>query len=122
MSALPNLAPVFTSTSSDLISPDCRGLNFWKIDRALRDLLMLHLDETALQHFTPHFERLGELAGGRLDELALQADKHPPLLHHRDRFGKPGTLRLRILIFRLMPVFWRTRNEFVKAGKHTQQS
>jgi alkylation response protein AidB-like acyl-CoA dehydrogenase len=87
MSALPNLAPVFTSTSSDLIAPDCRGLNFWKIDRALRDLLMLHLDETALQHFTPHFERLGELVGGRLDELALQADKHPPLLHHRDRFG-----------------------------------
>jgi acyl-CoA dehydrogenase len=88
MSALQNLAPAVTATSSELIAPDCRGLNFWKIDRALRDLLTLYLDETALQHFTPHFERLGELAGGRLDELALQADKHTPILHHRDRFGR----------------------------------
>ncbi len=88
MSALRDLATAVAATGSDLIAPDCRGLNFWKIDRALRDLLMLHLDEAALRHFTPHFERLGELAGGRLDELALQADKHPPLLHHRDRFGR----------------------------------
>ena len=88
MSALRNLAPAVAATGSDLIAPDCRGLNFWKIDRALRDLLMLYLNERALRHFTPHFERLGELAGGRLDELALQADKHPPLLHHRDRFGR----------------------------------
>jgi acyl-CoA dehydrogenase len=88
MSALQNLVSAATPTSSDLVAPDCSGLNFWKIDQALRDLLMLHLGETALQHFTPHFERLGELAGGRLDELALQADKPPPLLHHRDRFGR----------------------------------
>ena len=87
MTALRNLAPVANASGSDVIAPDCRGLNFWQIDRALRDLLTLHLDETALRHFTPHFEHLGELAGGRLDELALQADKHPPLLHHRDRFG-----------------------------------
>jgi AidA-like protein len=88
MSALQNLAPAVTATSSELIAPDCSGLNFWKIDRALRDLLSLYLDETALQHFAPHFERLGELAGGRLDELALQADKRTPILHHRDRFGR----------------------------------
>lgn len=87
MSALRNAAAV-TPPSSDPIAPDCRGLNFWNIDRALRDLLMLHLDEAALRHFTPHFERLGGLAGGRLDELAMQADKHTPLLHHRDRFGR----------------------------------
>ena len=36
----------------------------------------------------PHFDRLGELAGGRLDELARIADKHPPVLHPRDRFGR----------------------------------
>ena len=36
----------------------------------------------------PHFERLGELAGGRLDELARIADQHPPVLHARDRFGR----------------------------------
>ncbi|HML07697.1 MAG TPA: acyl-CoA dehydrogenase family protein [Xanthobacteraceae bacterium] len=93
MSALRNLAPaaaapVVTATGSDLIAPDCRGLNFWHIDRAIRDLLTLYLDETALRHFTPHFERLGALAGGRLDELAQQADKRTPILHHRDRFGR----------------------------------
>lgn len=73
---------------SDLIAPDCRGLNFWSIDRSVRDLLALHLDKTALAHFTPHFERLGGVAGGRLDELALQADKRVPVLHFRDRFGR----------------------------------
>jgi acyl-CoA dehydrogenase len=97
MSALRNLAPaspavpaasVVTPAGSDLIAPDCRGLNFWTIDRAIRDLLTLYLDDTALRHFTPHFQRLGELAGGRLDELALQADKRTPILHHRDRFGR----------------------------------
>jgi acyl-CoA dehydrogenase len=88
MSALPNLAVAVTPADSDPIAPDCHGLNFWTIDRALRDLLTLHLDETALQHFTPHFERLGRLAGGWLDELALQADKRTPILHHRDRFGR----------------------------------
>ena len=36
----------------------------------------------------PHFDRLGELAGGRLDELARIADKHPPVLNARDRFGR----------------------------------
>jgi alkylation response protein AidB-like acyl-CoA dehydrogenase len=87
MSALRNLAAAVAASNSELIAPDCRGLNFWTIDRSLRDLLTLHLDEAALRHFTPHFERLGELAGGRLDDLALQADKHTPVLHHRDRFG-----------------------------------
>ena len=73
---------------SDLIAPDCRGLNFWSIDRSVRDLLSLHLDPEALAHFTPHFERLGGVAGARLDELALQADKRTPVLHFRDRFGR----------------------------------
>jgi acyl-CoA dehydrogenase len=70
------------------IAPDCRDLNFWTIDRALRDLLALYMDSKALAHFTPHFARLGEIAGGRLDELAMQADKRAPMLHSRDRFGR----------------------------------
>ena len=85
MTALPNLA----AAGSDLIAPDCRGLNFWTIDRGFRDLLALYLDAPALHHFAPHLERLGGLAGGRLDELAMQADKRTPVLHHRDRFGRP---------------------------------
>jgi alkylation response protein AidB-like acyl-CoA dehydrogenase len=82
MTALRNLAPTadVAPAGSDLIAPDCRGLNFWTIDRSLRDLLSLYLDPKALTHFAPHFERLGE--------LALQADKRTPILHHRDRFGR----------------------------------
>ena len=34
-------------------------------------------------HLEPHLRRLGELAGGRLDELAELADKHPPELRAR---------------------------------------
>jgi alkylation response protein AidB-like acyl-CoA dehydrogenase len=89
MSVLPrDFLPAAAPTGSDLVAPDCRGLNFWAIDRAMRDLLTLYMDEAALRHFTPYFERLGELAGGRLDELATQADKRTPILHHRDRFGR----------------------------------
>jgi hypothetical protein len=75
-------------SGSDLIAPDCRGLNFWTLDRSVRDLLALNLDARALAHFEPHFEKFGRVAGGRLDELAMQADKRVPVLHHRDRFGR----------------------------------
>ena len=73
---------------SDWIAPDCRGLNFYRIDRAFQDLLALHLAPEVLAHFTPHFDRMGELAGNRLDELAATADKHGPVLHARDRYGR----------------------------------
>ena len=36
----------------------------------------------------PHFDRLGRLSGGRLDQLARVADKNPPVLQARDRFGR----------------------------------
>jgi acyl-CoA dehydrogenase len=70
------------------IAPDCSGLNFYEIDRSLRDLLELYMDERLRAHLTPHLHELGELAGGRLNQLADLADKHPPVLHHRDRFGR----------------------------------
>jgi alkylation response protein AidB-like acyl-CoA dehydrogenase len=74
--------------SSDRIAPDCRGLNFYAIDPALKQLLALYLPAPLRTHLTPHFTRLGALAGGRLDELAAIADKHPPVLHPRDRYGR----------------------------------
>jgi acyl-CoA dehydrogenase len=70
------------------IAPDCAGQNFYAIDRGLRDLLRLYLAPDDFQRLEPHFDRLGALAGGRLDELARAADKHPPVLHARDRFGR----------------------------------
>jgi len=70
------------------ISPDCRGTNFWRTDPSLRALLGLYLDGPTLAHLEPHYDAFGEVAGGRLDELAEAADKNPPVLHARDRFGR----------------------------------
>ena len=70
------------------IPGDCRGLNFFRIDDGLRQLLPHYLDAAPLAHFEPHFDRLGDLAGGAIDELAAIADKNPPVLHARDRLGR----------------------------------
>lgn len=70
------------------IAPDCRGQNFYRVDSAFRDLLSLYMDEDWRARIEPHFDRMGEIAGGRLDELADVADKHGPVLHPRDRFGR----------------------------------
>jgi alkylation response protein AidB-like acyl-CoA dehydrogenase len=70
------------------VAPDCAGQNFYTIDRALRALLPLYLTPADFLHLAPHFDRLGALAGGRLDDLARIADQHPPVLHARDRFGR----------------------------------
>ncbi len=77
-----------TRTGSDWIAPDCAGMDFYAADRSLRDLLGIYLPEDVRSHFTPHFQRMGQLAGGRLDELARVADRHGPVLHARDRYGR----------------------------------
>lgn len=70
------------------IAADAHGQNFHSIDRQFQDLMRLYMEPGLLHQMTPHFERLGGLAGGRLDELAMIADKHPPVLQPRDRFGR----------------------------------
>jgi acyl-CoA dehydrogenase len=70
------------------LAPDCAGLNFYALDRGLRDLLPLYLGDQDFRALEPHFDRLGALAGGRLDQLARIADKHPPALNPRDRCGR----------------------------------
>jgi alkylation response protein AidB-like acyl-CoA dehydrogenase len=70
------------------IAPDIHGQNFWAIDRQFQDLLSLYMEPALLGQMTPHFDRLGALAGNRLDELAQIADKHPPVLNPRDKFGR----------------------------------
>ena len=69
------------------IAPDTTGLNFFRADQSLSDLLEMHLPAPLLAHIRPHLDRLGALAGDRLDACARLADRHPPVLHHRDRFG-----------------------------------
>ena len=81
MNAMPPLAP------APLIPLDCAGLDFFAIDRSLRDLLAIYLPPRWHDALTPHFARLGQIAGGRLDALARIADRHGPVLHPRDRYG-----------------------------------
>ena len=75
-------------TKANLIAPDTTGLNFYRADPVLADLLRLYLPEALFDHIDPHLDRLGELAGGHLDDCARLADRHGPVLHHRDRFGR----------------------------------
>jgi acyl-CoA dehydrogenase len=72
----------------DHLALDCPGENFYAIDRGLRDLIRLYLAPDDFAQLEPHFHRLGELAGDRLDQLARAADKHPPVVNPRDRFGR----------------------------------
>jgi acyl-CoA dehydrogenase len=71
-----------------LIAPDTSGMNFYRADPALADLLRIHLADELCRHIEPHLDRLGGLAGGHLDECARLADRHVPVLHQRDRFGR----------------------------------
>ena len=59
-----------TRIGSDWIAPDCAGMDFYAIDRGLQDLLRIYLPDNVRTHFGPHLSRMGQLAGGRLDELA----------------------------------------------------
>jgi hypothetical protein len=63
-------------------------MNFYRADPALGDLLRIHLPDSLFRHIEPHLDRLGGLAGGHLDECARLADRHVPVLHQRDRFGR----------------------------------
>jgi acyl-CoA dehydrogenase len=71
-----------------LVAPDTSGMNFYRADPALADLLRIHLADELFRHIEPHLDRLGALAGGHLDECARLADRHGPVLHQRDRFGR----------------------------------
>src|ERR1700761_4266057 len=73
---------------SALLAPDTTGLNFYRADPALSDLLRVHLPDPLFRHIEPHLDRLGQLAGGHLDECARLADRHVPVLHQRNRFGR----------------------------------
>ncbi len=74
-------------TGADAV-PDSRGLNLYRADPDLARLAALYLPGDLAAHLTPHLDRLGALAGGRLDELAGLADRNPPVLHPRTRTGE----------------------------------
>lgn len=73
---------------ADAVAPDTSGWNFFEADQALQDILAIYLDAKMLDHLKPHLSRLGSKVANELDEAAHLADRHPPVLHHRDRFGR----------------------------------
>jgi alkylation response protein AidB-like acyl-CoA dehydrogenase len=73
---------------ADWVAPDCAGMNFFDEDAGLQSGIEAYLPDDLKQAVIPEMRRLGEIAGGRLDELARIADRHPPVLHPRDRFGR----------------------------------
>lgn len=89
MSEKPRSAPeVPRAARSPEGVPDSRGLNLFTADPSYRGLLGLHLEPALCAHLLPHFERLGAMAGAELDELALEADKNPPVLHFDGNFQR----------------------------------
>ncbi|QKV53578.1 acyl-CoA dehydrogenase family protein [Comamonas antarctica] len=68
--------------------PDRHGSNLYTTDAQFAPLLQLYLPPDVNAHLQPYLSRMGALAGGRLDELALVADKNPPTLAHRTRSGR----------------------------------
>ena len=67
--------------------PDRHGANFYATDPELQSLLALYLPADLLAHLQPYLQRMGHLAGGRVDELASIADRNPPELEYRTRAG-----------------------------------
>lgn len=75
------------ANSASTAVPDSRGINLYRADPDLARLASLYLPTDLLAHLTPHLDRLGALAGDRLDGLAHRADRNPPVLHQRTRTG-----------------------------------
>ncbi|WP_458094326.1 acyl-CoA dehydrogenase family protein [Roseomonas sp. WA12] len=68
--------------------PDGHGLNLFRADPDLARLAFLYLPPELAAHLEPHLDRLGALAGGTLDALAMTADRNSPELHQRTRRGE----------------------------------
>mgnify|MGYP003644429371 CR=1 FL=1 len=69
--------------------PDSRGQNAYLRDPAFAALMQVYAGEGVRALLDPALHRMGALVGERLEELALTADRNPPVLHHRDRTGAP---------------------------------
>ena len=79
--------------------PDSRGLNLFEADPSYRGLLELHLEPELCAHLLPHFTQLGAMAGADLDEMALAADKNPPVLNGQKIEKSPAYRKLEEVAF-----------------------
>lgn len=67
--------------------PDRHGSNIFEQDPTLVRLLDVYLEADLKAYLLPYLNQLGAEVGGQLDDLALNADKHPPTLQYRNRQG-----------------------------------
>ena len=67
--------------------PDSAGYNAFQADPDFADLLRLYVSPDLYARVAPQFDRMGVLAGGLLEQLALEADRNPPEFHVRARNG-----------------------------------
>ncbi len=65
--------------------PDSYGTNAYLSDPDFADLLRVYMDEDTVKLIEPRFIELGGLVRGELEDLALTADRNPPVLHLRAR-------------------------------------
>src|SRR3954469_367786 len=49
---------VASADKPGLIAPDTSGMNFYRADPALADLLRIHLSDELFRHIEPHLDRL----------------------------------------------------------------
>ena len=83
-----NDAGMNTSQRADWVAPDCAGMNFYDCDQGLNLGVARYLPADLRAVVEPYMRELGKIAGSKLDELARVADRHRPVLHHRDAFGR----------------------------------
>jgi alkylation response protein AidB-like acyl-CoA dehydrogenase len=61
--------------------------NWYRDDLALGHILSRYLSPEAISWAEPILSQMGQQAPEQLQELAELADRHPPVLHPRDKFG-----------------------------------
>ena len=68
--------------------PTTRGLDFHATDPNLEFVCSTVLGPAELERARPHLAAMGRVAGGELDALAAEADRHPPVLRTWDARGQ----------------------------------
>lgn len=74
--------------STGVIAPDTKGQSFFLNDPTLQNLARLYLDDALCEAIWPQLEELGSRAANDLDDHAMLANRHPPILHQRDKYGQ----------------------------------
>ncbi len=102
-----------SASQPGLLAPDTTGMNFYRADPALTDLLRLHLPDALFRHIEPHLDRLGELAGGYLDECAARRPPHAGAAPARQ-------VRPRYAVHRISPGLSRAGKSRVRRIRHSR--